>query len=179
MQEAKKDLRKKMRAHMSTLTEEYLRESNEKIFEALISREEYKKADKIFMYYSVGREADTTAILRHAFEAGKTVALPKITEKGIMVPMVAESEDELYTDKYGIPAPKNGRILEAGEIDLVIVPGVAFTADGQRLGRGGGYYDRFLSKCGAFKIAIARKYMILENLPVSQLDMPVDLVITD
>ena len=95
MKEAKAELRAKMRALQSALTEEYISESNEKIFKAVSCCTEYKKAAKIFMYCGVGREVDTAAILKHALESGKTVALPKIIGKGEMVAAVIESEDDL------------------------------------------------------------------------------------
>ena len=179
MIEDKAKLRKKMRALESALTEDYLRDSNEKIFNALISRREYKEAEKIFIYYSVNKEIDTRKLIRHALKSGKTVALPKITGKGTMDAVVIKGEDELKADKYGIPAPISEKALRPDEIDLVIVPGAAFTKDGLRLGKGGGYYDRFLSGCSAFKIALARKYMVLENIPVDEFDIKTDLVITD
>ena len=179
MQEAKARLRKKMRALESTLTEDYLRESNEKIFKALISRREYKEAEKIFVYYSIKNEVDTKMLIKHALGTGKTVALPKITGKGTMDAAVIGSESDLKADKFDIPAPITESVLSPDEIDLVIVPGAAFTKDGLRLGKGGGFYDRFLAGCGAFKIALARKYMILDEIPVNEFDVKADLVITD
>lgn len=179
MSEDKKLFRAAVMEKTAALTEEYIQKSNLGIFENFISLDEYKNASVIFAYISEKREPDTVKIITHALSSGKRVALPISRPGGIMEPRLIESLDELVTGMYGIPAPPESSpsVLDA-DIDLIIVPAVTFASDGYRMGRGGGYYDRFLSSSKAFSVGLGREELIMP-VPVQSHDMRVNCLVTE
>jgi len=175
----KKAFRKEVFAKIAALSEEYITSSNNGIFENFISLPEFVNAKSIFAYISEKREPDTVRIIGKALELGKTVALPVSYDGGIMVPKIIKSLDELEIGKFGIPAPKAGApVLREEDISLIIVPAVTFNKNGYRLGRGGGYYDRFLEKSKAISIGLGRERLLCE-VPVEKHDMPVKYLVTE
>lgn len=177
--EEKKAFRKGVQAEIAELPEEYLEESNLGLRENFLSLPEFDRARVIFAYISEGREPDTVEILRRALALGKTVALPVSLDNGVMEPRTVKSLEELVPGRFGILAPPAGAPLVAEEeIDLVLVPAVTFNEKGFRLGRGGGYYDRFLSRSGAFAVGLGRERLIRE-IPLEAHDMSVNCLVTE
>ena len=175
----KKTVRKMIKDEIEELSEEYIMFSNNGIFENFISLPEFENAKTIFAYISEKREPDTERIIRKALEMGKTVALPISYDNGRMEPHIIKNLDELVSGKYGIPAPKNDApILKDEDIELIIVPAVTFDRNGFRLGRGGGYYDRFLEKSEAFSVGLGRERLIRE-IPLLPHDMSVSCLVTE
>ena len=175
----KKAFRKGVLEKIAALPEEYIVSSNAGIYENFINLPEFSKAQNIFAYISEKREPDTIKILQKALDLGKTVALPASYDGGIMVPKVIKSFDELEIGKFGIPAPKeDAPNLNENEIDLIIVPAVTFNRQGYRLGRGGGYYDRFLEKSDAFSVGLGREKLICD-VPLESHDMAVKCLVTE
>ena len=175
----KKAFRKAVLQEIEELSEEYIKASDKGIFENIAALPEFVAAKTIFAYISEKREPDTVRIIRKALEMGKTVALPVSYDGGHMEPRVIKSLDELVTGKFGIPAPQeDAPVLSVEEIDLIIVPAVTFGKDGYRLGRGGGYYDRFLEKFRGFSVGLGREKLVRE-VPTESHDMPVDCLVTE
>ena len=89
------------------------------------------------------------------------------------------SQSELVPGAYGIPEPpEDAEILDPRAFGLILVPGVAFSPEGRRLGRGGGYYDRYLADTRGLKVALARDLQLTPHLPAGPHDIDVDLIIT-
>ena len=177
--EEKKIFRDGVLAETDALPEEYIQESNKKIAENFLSLPEYKSAKTIFAYLGVGREPATAEIINTMLRDGKTVALPISYKGGVMVPHVIKSLDEMIPGKFGIPAPpEDTPSLTPEEVDLIIVPGVTFDDKGYRMGRGGGYYDRYLEKTIAFSVGIARARLV-RPVPTESHDMGVNCLVTD
>ena len=175
----KKEFRKGVQAAIAALPEEYLEESNAGIRAVFLNMPEYQQAKTIFAYISEKREPDTVGIIEQALADGKTVALPISLAGGIMEPRAIKSLDELVIGRYNIPAPTEDAPLVADEdIDLIIVPAVTFNDKGYRLGRGGGYYDRFLSKSGAVSVGLGRDRLIQE-VPLEAHDQCVTCLVTE
>ena len=175
----KKEFRKMIKNEIEELSEEYILFSNSGIFENFIGLPEFENAKTIFAYISEKREPDTVRIIRKALDMGKTVALPISFNNGRMEPRIIKSLDELVIGKYGIPAPKDDSpLLKDEDIDLIIVPAVTFNRQGFRLGRGGGYYDRFLKKSTAFSVGLGRERLIRE-IPLQPHDMSVICLVTE
>lgn len=135
--------------------------------------------DTVLLYASFGTEIDTMSIAEKLF--GKyTVAFPLSRKDGIMTFHTVKSADELHKGMYGIYEPDAS--LPRPEINnstLCILPGLAFTADGLRLGYGGGYYDRFLAEYSHIHtMAFAYEELITENLPAMQHDIRADYILT-
>ena len=180
MANEKKKLRASIRDLTETLSEDYFRKSDAGIFENLSRMPEYRNARTIFVYWSMDREADTHAIINDALASGKTVTLPVCCAGGVMGARAIDSPEDLVPGMLGIPAPRDGlRDVERVEIDLILVPAVAFDDEGRRLGRGGGYYDRYLNGYGGVTVGLAREKLLCPAVPTETHDMRVQFVVTE
>ena len=176
----KSALRAEIKRRELEISDDYIRMSNEGIFKNVISMPEYQNSGNVFAYLSVGYEADTRKIIEHALENGKKVALPLIVSDGIMEARVISSLTELESGRFDIPAPTaDSEILYPNELDMIIVPAAAFDLEGRRLGKGGGYYDRYLAGTKAFTVGLAREEMLLEEIPMEEHDINVKCVVTE
>ena len=150
----------------------------------LFNGEEFKKAKLVMFYVSLEDEVDTLAMIDEALEMGKRVCVPVILkeEKRLIASEIRDREKELECQHFGICQPKKGFLREVPleDIDVVIVPGVAFDKSNLRLGRGHGYYDRFL--CCLPKrtktIGLAFDFQVVDALPKDPHDIPVSKLIT-
>lgn len=158
-------------------------EKDESIFRKICSTDLYKSAETVFVYYSVGSEADTHKIIESALSGGKRVALPKCTDtKGIMEFYFIEDISESLTDgAFSLKEPDVSACEKAvfGDSDICFVPGLAFDLSGCRIGYGGGYYDRFLSNFKGSTIGLTYEECLCEKLPCGEYDIMVDMIITD
>jgi len=180
----KKELRKKILMLLKTQKE------GEQLTKSLIIRDklfnlpEYQEALTILFYASFQGEVNTFNMINESQSKGKKIALPKIDRgKKIFVPILVEySEKELIAGSYGIMEPKKteGMKVPLENIDMVIVPGIAFDKKNNRLGRGEGYYDKFLKKLPPTlpTIGLAYDFQIVENFPFQEShDVPVSQVL--
>ena len=153
--------------------------------EKLLSSGEFKGAKTVLTYVSLPQEVSTEKIITEAMKQGKRVAVPYVEPDDLKI-VAAEitTIDNLKKGPFGIRQPEKSSIrpIPLKEIDLVIVPGIAYDYENMRLGRGKGYYDSFLSQEGlspSKKIGLAFKFQIVKALPKNSHDIPVDRVITD
>lgn len=147
----------------------------------LLSHEKYVSASRIALYAPIHNEVDTSLVFSEALASGKTVLFPAVVSDGIEFRTVYSSE-QFVQGKFGIPEPLVGCLVYAPEdIDLFIVPGVAFDLGCRRVGYGRGYYDRALHRLeGSGRLAgFCYDFQILDQIPVSSHDVQMDLVITD
>lgn len=180
MQEAKKALRKKMAEIAAGLSEEYRRKSDLKIFENFFTLPQYASAEKIFIYYSVGKEPDTVNIISKMLQDGKEVYIPLIACTREMAAGRIRSTENLPMGPLKIPKPLPGcERADKSRLDMIVIPGVAFDTAGGRLGRGGGYYDTYLQNTSAFKVGITREAFLCERIPLEAHDIAVDCVVTE
>ncbi|MBM7693301.1 5-formyltetrahydrofolate cyclo-ligase [Peribacillus deserti] len=126
-------------------------------------------------------EADTYEVIKRAWKDGKKVAVPKCyPEKRVLEFHELLSFDQLETVYYGLKEPiiSETRRVPCNEMDLLFVPGLAFSPNGYRLGYGGGYYDRFLAAYKGKTLSLAFDAQILPEIPVESHDIPVSKIIT-
>lgn len=138
-------------------------------------------ANRIFAFYPSNGEPDILPLLRKLFESGIEVALPAI-RNGIMVfHIIQDPKLEFKESAFGIPQPQDtlpiAEMMERGDISLT--PGIAYTEAGMRLGHGGGYYDRFLSRFPGTSIGIAFSVQITNSIPAFDHDRQVDYICTE
>lgn len=149
----------------------------------LISTEEFQSASFVMMYLSLKHETDTSEAILHAWQLGKTVAVPKISwEQRHMIPVEIHSlETGFSTEVSGLRNPIAGVPVPFEEIDLVVTPGLGFDKEGNRLGRGGSYYDRFFAnpELKARRCGFAFNEQIVDSIPVTDYDEPMDFLVTD
>lgn len=153
------------------------------ISDQLIAESAFAKARTILSYQAFGEEADPQQIDADAVKAGKRVAYPLCYEKGIMAAAIPTVEDGWEEGRYGIKTPVESKslILNPLEIDLIVVPCVAFEGNKKmRIGWGAGYYDRYLPQCkNAVTIAIGFEAQHIKDLTCDPWDIPLDVIITE
>ena len=177
----KSELRKTIAAAVKNLSPTYCREADAAICRLVTNSPAYQKARTIFCYVGSDREIDTTALLRAAFQDGKILAVPLCTTPGVMEARQVQGFSDLVSGKYGILAPKlHCPLVEPQDFDLAIVPCCTGNAKGQRLGYGGGYYDRFLAKASAAGTAVlCAECRLADALPREPFDLPCHYIITE
>lgn len=150
------------------------------VAEKVINLPEYQAATTVFIFCSINKEIDTKWIVRDAFAKNKVVAFPKVDDNELIFHEV-NTMDELSDGLFGVKEPSifsPVRLYQPG--DLIIVPGVAFDISLNRIGYGGGYYDKFFHKNpDAIKVAIAHDFQILDTLEMDDFDVKVDKLITE
>lgn len=139
----------------------------------------YRSAKKIFCFVSaMPGEPDTGEIIRRALADGKTVCVPRCGKSGKMDAVEISALSELVAGAYGIPEPPREYPAEdIDTIDFAVVPGLSFDEDGGRMGRGGGYYDRFLEKFNGFSLGLCPKELKSDEIPRESCDKAVNQVI--
>ena len=174
---AKEEIRRLMIKKRESMRKEEVLEKSKKIEERFLSSDEFAKSDRIAIYYPIRNEVDTRGIISWLLSKGKEVYLP-ITREEITLGRI-RSFSELRPGKFNIMEPREA-IDEEVNLDLIVVPGVAFDESGYRLGFGKGYYDRFLrSFRETTKLGLAYEFQVLEEVPRDEEDIPVDFIITE
>lgn len=178
--ENKKALRARCREIVKELSPEYIEEASHKIADLLLATDAYKNSNTIFCYMSMGGEPVTDEIIERALEDGKRVGIPLCVGPHDMVVKEYKSGDELARGAFGIREPlAEVTEITADEFDLAIVPCVACSEDGRRIGHGAGYYDRFLSVSGFNKIALCFEKLLTDDIPLEDTDVYMDGVATE
>lgn len=153
------------------------------ICEHVIGSEEFRRAGVVMAFLSLPHEVDTAPIILTAFQQGKTVAVPKVSwEQRHMIPVeITSLETGLKADDRGLRNPTNGCPVPFEDIDLVLTPGLGFDKQGNRLGRGGAYYDRFFAanRIAAAKWGLAFSEQLCPTVPHTEKDVPVNAVVTE
>ena len=142
----------------------------------------FQSARTVMMYASTAEEIDLFPLMENLLEEGWRILLPEITGKGMMEARALSSMDALVKGPFGIlaPDPAHTTQIPPDEIDLIIVPGAAFSADGSRLGLGGGYYDRYLPRAeGAYRLVLAYDIQVVSEIPMGAQDARVDCILTE
>jgi 5-formyltetrahydrofolate cyclo-ligase len=181
--DAKKNLREEVKARLKVLSESERIERGRRALARLLQSAEYAAARTILAYYSVDHEVDTHPLLQKCFEDGKTIGLPR-TKKGdcsMRFHAINNLTADLEPAHFKFREPKAMLpLITAEQPDLIVVPGLAFDAACNRLGRGAGYYDRFLpGATNAVVCALAFECQILNNIPSQSHDEPVHLIFTE
>ena len=180
VKEQKKAIRKEILAKRKLLTEESIKESSGKILENLVQLPCYREAETLYIFVGCRGEVDTVPIMRRARQDGKRTAVPKVLGD-VMAFYYIDSEDELAPGCMNIPEPAGDPEREAKEEDaLLVLPGLAFTKEGGRLGFGGGYYDRFQAAHPHLsRAAVTFSWEIVPELPSDEYDIPVPIIVTE
>ena len=178
--EEKQQLRRTMRALESGLSARYKAESSRAIAAHLLAMPEYQEAGTVFCFVGTGREIDTRPILEDVLAAGKRLCVPQCVGKGIMELRQVTDLRQLIPGAYGILEPSaDAPLVSLDEVDFAILPCLTCNHLGQRLGQGGGYYDRFLAHYRGGTVLLCREKLIREEIPLEPRDMPVPWVLTE
>ena len=175
----KQALRTKLRAMRKSLSPETQKLAGEAVREKVLALEAYKRAKTVMAYIACRGELDVSPVIDEILSSGRTLLLPRCEAGGTLTARIITSPEALLPGAYGIPEPaEDAEIAPPESIDLILVPGLAFDREGARLGQGGGYYDRLLSKTGAVKVGICHEAALIDCVPREAHDIRMDAVIT-
>ncbi len=179
----KAQLRRSLRNDLLEMSSETRRHKSLQACLNLASLPQFQDASTVMMYLSLHYELDTAKAIEQAWSLGKTVVVPRISrEPRIMAPVRIESfQDEFSVGVSGLRNPVSQAVTPLEQIDLVVVPGLAFDMQGNRLGHGGGYYDRFLClpELKARRCGLAFDQQVVPGIPREDHDQGMDFLVTD
>lgn len=175
--EDKSEIRREVRRRIKELSQEQRANAAREIFNEIELREAFREAKCIALFVSMQDEVSTLDALQSWSEMGKRIVVPRV--EGDIMRFYDYSPERMQIGAFGIMEPTSNDEILAKEIDLIIVPARAFTLSGIRLGRGGGFYDKYMSQPSfrAYKIGIAYKCQIFDSLPHAEHDIMVDKVV--
>jgi 5-formyltetrahydrofolate cyclo-ligase len=176
----KQKIRSKMILKLKTQKEEDRNRKSGIVRNKLLRTQVFKKAKNVMFYIAFGGEVETADMIKEAKRLGKRVSVPVCKDRRITLrPCILDENAKLQKGPYGVCEPSTRRFVQPGDLDLVIVPGLAFDKKGNRLGRGKGCYDRFLKILPKEipAIGLAFDFQILPALPVKTHDINIHRVI--
>lgn len=183
LKEQKRQLRLKYNSRRKAIVPREWENMSLAICARIIGTSSFSEAENILVYVaSKDNEVDTRPIIQSALAAGKHVLIPVIgPDLGNMRWSRLYDIDSLVRGRFGLlePAPGEARVVPAPEKGLCVVPGIAFTPEGWRLGYGGGYYDRFLDRFQGTSVGLAFEVQVAPSLPRDGNDRPVDFLATE
>ena len=175
----KQTLRRVIGAKKRALGASQVEAASARLAERLYATEAYRKAGSLYAYLSFNQEVRTAPIIRRAWADGKRVAVPKVVGRD-MVFIWIDGFDRMAESAFGIPEPIDDGPAADDAAALVLMPGLAFDPRGRRVGYGGGFYDRFLSRePGHPTLALCYGFQMYDRLETEAFDIPVDEVIAD
>ena len=173
----KPSLRREIREKKRAMTAQEIVSRSEKLGELFAASPAYQNAKTIYGYLPYNQEVRTVAILEQALRDGKRVAVPKIYGDTMKF-LYLDDLSKVEKNDMGIPEPVADEPVADDQTALVLMPGLAFTVNGDRMGYGGGFYDRFLAEEPNHPtLALCYDFQIVESLPTEQFDIPVDTVL--
>lgn len=176
----KAELREHMKKKRRMLTKEEMREKSAAITESLFSIGALDKADVVMVYLSAFKEPDTSGIIKRLSEQGKKIAVPiSNTDTCTITPSYIDGMNDLIKGAYGIWEPSQVREVRVEDIDIILVPGLAFDKECRRCGFGKGYYDRLLSQSRAKRIGLCYDFQVMNKIEADEYDMPMDTIVTE
>lgn len=180
----KTKLRETIKTNLAGLSGEQLAEASDAIASRLTALDEFRQARVVMLYLPIRGEVAMLSVARQAWGAGQQVVCPTACDhcRSMRAILCTPQCEAMFAIGHGLRQPdRQLGELSVSDIDLVVVPGLAYDRAGNRLGRGGGFYDRFLARqdLNAWAVGVAFAEQIVENLPMDPYDRAVDLVVTD
>lgn len=145
------------------------------VFARLEDTAAFMMADRILMYHSLSDELSTRAFLQK-WHSRKHFYLPRVN--GVNLEILPYDESRLELGSFHIEEPTGNDTVDARELEMIVVPGVAFDRRGNRLGRGKGFYDRLLAGTNATTVGVGYDFQLMDEIPCEEHDVPMDYVIT-
>lgn len=180
--ESKSKLRKRILNVRNNMSEEDVKKNSNAIMDKITSLDIYKHSKVVFIYMDFKNEVMTSNLIKRMLSEKKRVVIPYTDNiNTVLIPSEITKESDLKLNSFGYYEPKSILPVNIEEIDLVIVPGVVFDKNLNRIGFGKGYYDKILNrlKPSAKKVAVAHEFQVLENIPAEEHDVKMDMIITE
>lgn len=172
----KTTIRKAMLSRTRSKSPEELLKYSESICKAIEENDVFQKSSIVFCFWSLPDEVNTHDLILK-WTSKKTILLPKVVGEKLELHMFTDMGC-MKEGAFGIQEPTSEIFTDYSQIDVCIIPGLAFDKNGGRMGRGKGFYDRFLPKTHGYKIGICFPWQIVDNLECAPWDIPMDEVIT-
>lgn len=180
LQAEKRRMRNALRDAGRALPDGYIAKASEIIAAHVINLPEYQNAKTIFCFASLPREVSTYGLLAHALQSGRRICTPACVCSGEMELRQLDALSRLSSGAFGIPEPPaNAKRLRPSEIDLAVIPCLSCDYSGNRLGKGGGYYDRFLAEYQGSALLVCLDLLVREGIPMEPHDRAVPVVVTE
>jgi 5-formyltetrahydrofolate cyclo-ligase len=179
----KTEIRRGLRDTLAKLTEAQRHSRSITACSFITHSPEFEAASTIMLFLSTAHEVDTSPLALRAWQAGKTVVVPRVSwDQRRMLPIeITSLHNDMTTSRLGVREPVGGKPVPVNLVDLVIVPGLGFTASGFRIGRGMGFYDRFLAQRDFIGLSCGLGFeeQVVDELPVLDHDVPLSMLVTD
>ncbi|HTV48315.1 MAG TPA: 5-formyltetrahydrofolate cyclo-ligase [Phycisphaerae bacterium] len=180
----KEEIRARMREVLAAISSQQRHERSLVICQKLSCTREYARAQLVLLFLSMEQEVETSTLAIQAWKDGKCIAVPRVLwdEKKLEPVEIKSLETTEHRSVAGLREPTHGTLVPLGRIDLIAVPGLAFDRRGYRIGRGKGFYDRFLAQreIRATRVALCfHEQLLHEHLTPEVHDVPVDIIVTD
>ena len=183
IRQLKRELRKEYKAKRKLVEENRKRDLDKSICDNILDSVSYRYADVVLMFYPTQYEINLLTVFEKALQDGKKVAFPRCVAKGIMKFYYAQSKEDFEVSSYGIYEPKTSceeYVENSARHPLCLVPCLCAYTDGTRLGYGGGYYDRFLSRFEGISMSVQYEENLYEQIPFEKrYDKKTDMVVTE
>ncbi|MGC8864276.1 MAG: 5-formyltetrahydrofolate cyclo-ligase [Bacteroidales bacterium] len=178
IEELKKAIRQSIKARKKALSTEEALARSALIFEKVEQIPVFQAAQTLLAYWALPGEVQTQDFILKWYQQ-KTILLPVMNGEELLLRPFTGLQQMQVSNPLGIAEPTGENFTQLEHIDLVIVPGVAFDHQNNRLGRGKAYYDRLLSRMKTFRLGVCFQFQIFDQIPVSSHDIPMDMVLTD
>ncbi len=181
-QQRKQDIRQRIETQRRSLSWDWVEAKSAEIASHLKGVPQFRSAATVHTYVAWRNEVNNHQLIKDLLAEGRRVAVPVVDlNRHTLIHSLISNFEDLRPGAFGIlePAPEKIRVISLSEIDVVLVPGVAFDLHGNRVGYGGGYYDDFLRHTNAFKIALCYHFQIVDEIPVRADDERVNLLVTE
>lgn len=172
----KDDIRRRVRARKRLLTDDERYQAAERVFARLEQLAAFALSDNILIYNSLPDELSTRRFL-DKWASGKRFYLPRVN--GLDLELLPYERTSMRMGAFRIEEPEGDDITDPQQMELIIVPAVAYDRAGNRVGRGKGYYDRLLARTKAFTVGVAYDFQLVDEIDTDEFDIPVDMVITE
>jgi len=177
---SKSRLRKQMDEQRHSLEPTWIGKTSRRITDALQGLEPFQAANSIALYKAISGEVDLERLFPVCWQTRKRTCIPVFNRQLHCYEMAGiDRSTPFKTGNYGIQEPVSPALVPIETIDLIVVPGVAFDLSGNRLGRGGGYYDRLLDGYSGITVAVAFDFQVFPEIPCDAHDIPVDYLVTE
>jgi 5-formyltetrahydrofolate cyclo-ligase len=180
--ETKQDFRLSVQKDFKSYAPATLEEHNNSILDAVRSLPEFNEAQTVLFYCPLPDEVDIMPIIKESISQGRNVCFPlcKPPSHKLFIKSVGSIGTQLVAGTYGILEPDPScSSVPAADLDCIITPGRAFDRNGNRVGRGAGYYDSLLRETDGFSIAPCFSFQLFEHVPADEADMPVNILVTE
>jgi 5-formyltetrahydrofolate cyclo-ligase len=178
--ETKAVLRRQLRGEVARHTATELAEASRAICERIVAHKQWREAQTVLLYAPLSGEPDVRSLIESALEAAKLVALPRYEQVAARYEACRVTDSKgLRTGQFGVLEPSaECPVCELNELDLALVPGIGFSLNGCRLGRGKGFFDRMLSEVRGWKCGVAFDWQVTVEIPTEPHDIRLNSIVT-